>query len=307
METTNNVTNSTTTETGGKKSSAMKWIAGGAMGAVIIANGALYQRVTTLETELSTQRAAVQTQFTELRDVTASSAAAMNRGFEDLTAQLQEGTRTASAAGQRAAANALNNAQKSAERLVEQVKEQQRASDEKFAQEIGAVKSVTEEHTAKVTGLESSVGSVKQDVGAVQMEVASTRSTLDQTISELKSTRGDLGIQSGLIATNSKEIAALRELGDRTYYEFTLQKGKAPVKAANMVITYKKVDTKRNKYTVEIMADDKRVEKKDKTVNEPVQMYVGGNRQPYEIVVNQVKKDTIVGYVAVPKVLRAAR
>jgi hypothetical protein len=302
METTNNVTNSTE-----KKSGAMKWIAGGAMGAIVLANGVLFQRVNTLQTELTNQRGAVQTQFTELRDVTASSAAAMNRGFEDITAQLQEGTRTASAAGQRAAANALTNAQKSAERLVEQVKEQQRASDEKFAQEIGAVKSVADEHAVKVTGLESSVGTVKQDVGTVRAEVASTRSTLDQTIADLRSTKGDLGVQSGLIATNSKEIAALRELGDRTIYEFTLQKGKAPVKAASMVLTYKKVDTKRNKYTVEIMADDKRVEKKDKTVNEPVQMYVGGNRQPYEIVVNEVKKDTIVGYVAVPKVLRAAR
>jgi uncharacterized protein YoxC len=302
METTNNVTNSTE-----KKSSAMKWIAGGVMGAVVLANGVLFHRVNTLESELSNQRATVQTQFTEVRDVTASSAAAMNRGFEDLTAQLQEGTRTASAVGQRAAATALSNAQKAAENLVAQVKEQQQASDEKFAQEIGAVKSVTEEHTAKVTGLESSVGTVKQDVGTVREEVASTRSTLDQTINDLKTTRGDLGVQSGLIATNGKEIAALRELGDRTIYEFTLQKGKAPIKAANMTITYKKVDTKRNRYTVEVMADDKRVEKKDKTVNEPVQMYVAGSRQPYEIVVNEVKKDTIVGYVAVPKVMRAAR
>lgn len=302
METMNNVPDSTE-----KKSGAMKWIAGGAMGAMVLATGAMYQRVNTLETELSHQRATVQTQFTELRDVTASSAAAMNRGFEDMSAQLQEGTRTASAAGQRAAANALTNAQKTAERLVEQVKEQQRASDEKFAREIGDVKLVTEEHAVKVTGLESSVGGVKQDVVAVRGEVASTRTSLDQTIADLRSTRGDLGVQSGLIATNSKEIAALRELGDRTYYEFTLQKGKAPVKAANLVISFKNADTKRNKYTVDIMADDKRVEKKDKTVNEPVQLYVGGNRQPYEIVVNEVKKDTIVGYVAVPKVLRAAR
>jgi len=306
METINNVTNDSA-PSGEKKSTTLKWIAGGAMGAMVLATGAMYQRVTALETELSHQRATVQTQFTELRDVTASSAAAMNRGFEDLTAQLQEGTRTASAAGQRAAANALNNAQKNAERLVDQVKEQQRASEEKFAREIGEVKTVTDEHSAKVTGLETSVGGVKQDVVAVRGEVASTRTSLDQTIAELKSTRGDLGVQSGLIATNSKEIAALRELGDRTYYEFTLQKGKAPVKAANMVIRYKNADTKRNKYTVEIMADDKRVEKKDKTVNEPVQLYVNGNRQPYEIVVNEVKKDTIVGYVAVPKVLRAAR
>jgi septal ring factor EnvC (AmiA/AmiB activator) len=231
----------------------------------------------------------------------------MNRGFEDLTAQLQEGTRTASAAGQRAAATALSNAQKNAEKLVAQVKEQQQASEEKFNKEIGAVKSVTDEHTAKVTGLETTVGSVKENVGTVEKEVAANKSTLDQTINDLKSARGDLGVQSGLIATNAKELAALRDLGERTYYEFTLQKGKAPVKVANMVMTYKKVDTKRNKYNVEIMADDKRIEKKDKTVNEPVQMYVGGNRQPYEIVVNEVKKDTIVGYVAVPKVLRAAR
>jgi uncharacterized protein YoxC len=302
METTNYVTNSPE-----KKSSAMKWIAGGVMGAVVIASGVLFHKVNTLETELSNQRATVQTQFTEIRDVTASSAAAMNRGFEDLTAQLQEGTKTASAVGQRAAATALSNAQKNAEQLIAQVREQQAVADEKFAQEIGAVKTVTEEHTAKVTGLESSVGSVKQDVGTVREEVASTRSSLDQTIADLKSTKGDLGVQSGLIATNGKEIQALRELGDRTIYEFTLQKGKAPVKAANMTIAYKKVDPKRNKYTVEITADDKRVEKKDRTVNEPVQMYVGGNRQPYEIVVNEVKKDTIVGYVAVPKVLRAAR
>ena len=167
METTNNVTNSTE-----KKSSAMKWIAGGVMGAVVIASGVLFHKVNTLETELSNQRATVQTQFTEIRDVTASSAAAMNRGFEDLTAQLQEGTKTASAAGQRAAATALSNAQKSAEQLIAQVREQQAAADEKFAQEIGAVKSVTEEHTAKVTGLESSVGTVKQDVGTVREEVA---------------------------------------------------------------------------------------------------------------------------------------
>jgi hypothetical protein len=306
METINNVTNSST-PSGEKKSNTMKWIAGGAMGAVLLANGAMYLRVHALEVELANQRAAVQTQFTEFRDATASSAAAMNRGFEDLSAQLQEGTRTSTAAGQRAAASALTNAQKNAQRMIEQVKEQQRASDAKFAQEIGAVKSVTDEHSAKVSGLESSVGGVKQDVGTVRAEVATTRSTLDQTIADLRSTRGDLGVQSGLIATNTRELAALREIGDRTYYEFTLQKGKAPVRVANMVITYKKVDTKRNKYNVEIMADDKRVEKKDKTVNEPVQLYVGGNRQPYEIVVNEVKKDTIVGYVAVPKVLRAAR
>lgn len=286
-----------------KKSGTAKWwVIGGAFGAMLVANGVLFHRVNTLETDLSSERARSQTQFTELRDATASSAVAMNKSFDELTSQLQEGTRTAGAAAQRAAATA----QKNAEKLVTQLREQQQASDEKFAQEIGAVKTVTEEQTAKVTGLESSVGTVKETVGTVQQEVASTKSTLDQTIADLKSARGDLGVQSGLIATNSKELAALRELGERNYVEFTATK-KRPVKVANMTIDLKKTDTKRNKYNLEITADDKKLEKKDKTINEPVQMYMGGVRQPYEIVINQVGKDTVVGYVAVPKVLQAAR
>lgn len=286
-----------------KRSGTAKWwVIGGAFGALLVANGVLFHRVNTLETNLSSERARSQTQFTELRDATASSAVAMNKSFDELSAQLQEGTRTAGAAAQRAAATA----QKNAEKLVTQLREQQQASDEKFAQEIGAVKTVTEEQTAKVTGLESSVGTVKETVGTVQQEVASTKSTLDQTIADLKSARGDLGIQSGLIATNSKELAALRELGERNYVEFTATK-KRPVKVANMTIDLKKTDTKHNKYNLEITADDKKLEKKDKTINEPVQMYMGGVRQPYEIVINQVGKDTVVGYVAVPKVLQAAR
>ena len=57
-----------------------------------------------------------------------------------------------------------------------------------------------------------------------------------------------------------------------------------------------------HRFTIELLADDKRVEKKDKNLNEPVQFYVSKARQPYEIVVNEVKKDQIVGYLATPKV-----
>ena len=285
-----------------KPGTAKWWVVGGAFGALIIANGLLFHRVNTLETDLSSERAHAQSQFTELRDATASSAVAMNKSFSDFSAQLQEGNRSTGAAAQRAAVNA----QKNAEKLVAQLRQQQEANDQKFAQEIGAVKTVTDEHTAKVTGLENSVGSVKETVGTVQQEVAANKSTLDATIADLKSARGDLGVQSGLIATNSKELSALRELGERNYVEFTVSK-RSPVKVANMTIDLKKADPKHNKYNLDITADDKHLEKKDKTINEPVQMYVGGARQPYEIVVNQVGKDTVIGYVAVPKVLRAAR
>ncbi len=285
-----------------QKSGTAKWIVAGAIAALMASGGFLVQRVSRLEAQLDEQRTTAQKQLADLRDATASSTVAMNRTVEELNHQVAEGNKSASASAQRAAAIA----QKNAEKLVAQLREQQDEVDQKFTQQIGEVKTVTDEHTQKVTGLESSVGEVKQSVGTVQQEVASTKSSLDQTIADLKSVRGDLGVQSGLIATNSTELKALKDLGDRTYYEFTVNK-KAPVKVASITLELKKVDTKRNKYNVNIVADDKRVEKKDKTINEPVQLYVGGSRQPFEIVVNEVKKDTIIGYVAVPKVLRAGR
>jgi hypothetical protein len=124
---------------------------------------------------------------------------------------------------------------------------------------------------------------------------------------DLKTVMGDMGVMSGLIATNGKELSALRELGERNYFEFTLTKRDNSKKVADLALTLKKSDPKRSRFTLDVMADDNRVEKKDKTVNEPVQVYVGGNRQPYEIVINQVKKDEIVGYLATPKVKIARR
>jgi hypothetical protein len=113
---------------------------------------------------------------------------------------------------------------------------------------------------------------------------------------------GDMGVMSGLIATNGKDLAALRELGERNYTEFDLTKKQADKRIGNVTLRLKSADAKRNRYTIEVLADDKRVEKRDRTINEPVQLYVSGNRQPLEIVVNDVKKDEVVGYLAVPKV-----
>ena len=88
-----------------------------------------------------------------------------------------------------------------------------------------------------------------------------------------------------------------------TFSEFTLAKGKTPQKVGDVSILLKKSDAKSNRYTIDLIADDKRVEKKDKTVNEPVQFLLSKATQPYELVVNDVKKDSIKGYLAAPKVI----
>jgi len=124
---------------------------------------------------------------------------------------------------------------------------------------------------------------------------------LDQTGSDVKHVVGDLGVVSGQVATNAKELAALRELGERNYVEFDLSKANQPQKVGDIRLVLKKSDPKHNRYTLQVLADDKIVEKRDKTINEPVQLYVSGSRQPYEIVVNQVKKNEVVGYLSTPK------
>jgi hypothetical protein len=145
-------------------------------------------------------------------------------------------------------------------------------------------------------------------VGTVKSDVASTKSGLERVTADLHRTTGDMGVMSGLIATNSKELAALREIGERDYLEFRIAKAKDLTRVGDVSVRLKKADAKRNRFSMELVADDKRVEKKDRNVNEPVQFYVLSKaRQPYELVVNEVRKDEIVGYLAVPKLKLTAR
>jgi len=123
----------------------------------------------------------------------------------------------------------------------------------------------------------------------------------EQTTADLKSARGDLGVQSGLIATNASELQALRRLGERDYFEFKLGKTLHPQRVGDITLLLKSTDPKTNKYTVDIMADDKLTQKKDKNVNEALQFYTSKAKQPYELVVTSVLKNLIVGYLATPK------
>ena len=135
----------------------------------------------------------------------------------------------------------------------------------------------------------------------MKTQVSATQAELQKTIADLKTARGDLGVQSGLIATNAKELQALKRLGERNYFEFKLGKTKAPQRVGDITLLLKNTDPKKNKYTVDVMADDKLTEKKDKNINEPVQFYTSKARQPYELVINQVQKNVIVGYLSTPK------
>lgn len=230
----------------------------------------------------------VTTEVSKLRE---NIAAENQKTIATLTAEVDQAKKTASQAIGRARSEVAKSSQAWERKLVAETKAQSDKAEE-IASQINAVK---QESETKFTG-------VANDVNAVRTEVASTKSDLEKTSTELKKVVGDMGVMSGLIATNSKEINGLRSLGERNYYEFTLYKNKKALNVSNVALTLKKTDAKDGRFTLDVVADDRKIEKKNRGVNEPVQFYMAKGRFPYELVVNEVHKDRVVGYLSTPKV-----
>ena len=180
--------------------------------------------------------------------------------------------------------------------LAQTIRSNQEKSDAQLKQQIGEVQADT---TTKF-------GQVATQLNGTQNDLSATKADLEATKGKLQSTIGDLGVQSGLIATNHDEVEELKRLGERDIFEFSLKKSKNPDHVGPIQVQLRKVDTKHYRYTLNVVADDKSIEKKDKTVGEPVQFYVRGARAPYEIVVFDLTKDTAKGYLSTPKSAQAA-
>jgi len=264
----------------------------GAVVALLAASIYLYFQLEDVKGDMAKLRDQASREVATVREAAAVTAQTQRRTVDSLRDQLDAAQRQASmAAGQ-----ARIDATKKAEELAARLSAEQEKQKQLVAQQFSDVK-------ANVAATETKLGeTIKTEAARLDTKVESTKSELDKTIQDLKRVTGDLGVQSGLIATNGKELQALKALGERNYFEFNLAKTKQAQRVGDITILLKKADQKKNRYTIEVTADDKKTEKKDKTVNEPVQFLVAGARQPYEIVVNEVSKDRIVGYLATPKV-----
>jgi len=177
-----------------------------------------------------------------------------------------------------------------AERSLE-LQRQQRASEERLSQE----------QKRQISQVSGEVANVKTDVGGVKTDVASTKTELAAAEAKLQSAIGDLGVQSGLIATTRGDLEILKHKGDRNYYEFTLVKGAGPQPVSTVSLQLKKTDPKKGKFTLTVTADDKSIEKKDRNIAEPIQFYTGRDHLLYELVVWSVEKNKAVGYLSTPK------
>jgi hypothetical protein len=174
---------------------------------------------------------------------------------------------------------------KRARNIVAQLQDQQRTQAEQVQQQL------SEKADQK------QVGALSQDVTSTKSDLNNTQKTVNTLVSDLGMARSEMG---NLIARNHQDIEYLRKMGDRDYFEFTLTKGHED-KVAGVGLTLKKTNVKRYRYSLDTLADDIRVERKDCTVNAPVYFYVSGFKKPYELVVNRVEANQVKGYVSTPK------
>ena len=209
----------------------------------------------------------------------------------------------------------------SSRKFAEKIKAEQEKADEQLASEIAVkanatdVAAVRQEATTKVAEVQQNVQNADAKIGSVSGEVKTVAANLDATRKDLADSRREItDVQTTLsaqIARNAGELAELRKKGERDFFEFDLPKPKKNemTRVADIQLQLRKTDPKKAKYDVLIQVDDSKLEKKDRTANEPVQFLVGRDKLRYELVVNFVDKDRIKGYVSAPKdkVLAAER
>jgi len=208
--------------------------------------------------------------------------------------------------------------QKARQQFAQRIKQHQESVDNKLATELATkasstdVDAVRQEAVSKLAVVQevqkdadAKLGNVSNDVTVVKGDLASARRDFARDLSDVKTTLNDG------IARNAAELPLLRKKGERDYLDLDIRRDAKTAfqRIGDIQISVTKTDPKRQKYSVMILADDNHLEKRDRTVNEPVQFMVGHDQLRYEMVINAVNKDRIQGYLSTPKdkVLSAER
>jgi septal ring factor EnvC (AmiA/AmiB activator) len=143
---------------------------------------------------------------------------------------------------------------------------------------------------------------VQSKLADQQKQIDTSREEAGQTRKELQdnlnSTRDELG---GSIAKTHDELALLQKRGERNFYEFQVDKSKQFHAAGPLRLSLRKVNVKQGFYDVVLVVDDRQLEKRHVSLYEPLMFTLADRPQPVELVVNQIDKNQVKGYVSEPK------
>jgi len=262
--------------------------------ALVGANIYLFYQLNKTKTDLTKENQSLSDRLDKIQDANNISASTSRQRIQSLQDRLEVERRQARMQAGQEKADTL----KKIEDTKQAIEAEQAVAQKQVESHISEVRQSADTANTKVEKVGTEVSTVKTDLTA-------TKSQMEKTIADLRKTAVDVDGHSVMIAKNQNELKALRDLGERNYVEFTLARAKQPQKVGDVLMRLEKADPKHNRYSIELTADDKTTEKKDKTISEPIVFMTSKSKQPYEIVVNDVKKDTIVGYLSIPKVLVA--
>jgi hypothetical protein len=222
---------------------------------------------------------------------------------QSLAAQTRQTTQNDDVMNQRLAKAEDTNAQLQGELSV--VTDKMKLTETELSRARTQTKKIKEDDAKELTDLTNNLNgqlaakASVDDVNKLGTDVTGVKTDLDTTKNNLNLARGEFGT---LIAKNHDEVEELRRLGERDYYEFTIDKKNTREKVGDLMVELRGVSEKKNMYTVAIYVDDARYEKRNRSANEPIYFFTHGGRAPVEFTVNSIAKDKIVGYLSVPKV-----
>src|SRR5580692_630449 len=273
-------------------SGMMTALAAGAIVASLAFNGFLLYELHDLRLDTAKGREIMQNEIETIKENSTVMTATQRKHLDDLKEELDVRSRQANLAASQAKKEALTYADEKAQKLE--------AENQKTAENVNRVNSDLSNVKQSADAANAKIADVGTDVNGVKTDLASTKTDLQQTKVDLKQVRGDLGGTQSLVATNGKELEELIKRGERNIVKFNIsKKTKGYQKVGDISLALKNADPKKNKFSLDVMADDKLVEKKDRNINEPLQFYVSNSL--YELVVNTVGKDTVSGYLSTPK------
>ena len=255
--------------------------------AAMAMNVYLFSRVNRLEVEAHTMQMSTGEEFSKLEETSIYRVAQARREVEELRKQLSE---THKQISKQAEASTRRRTRK----LAESVSKQQRVQQEVLLGELRDV-------AGKAGQAQEGVTAVEGELKTVKSAAEQTRLQLSETGAALASTRdliAELDVQMG---EQGKKIETLQQLGERQRVVFVLNKSKQSQKVADLQLRLRAANPKRNRYSLDIIADDKKIQQKNKHLHEALRFYLPGSPQPYEIVVTQMTKNQVIGYVSKAK------
>jgi hypothetical protein len=221
---------------------------------------------------------------------------------QSMTAQTRQFTQNDDVMSQRLAKAEDTNAQLQGELSV--VTDKMKLTQSELGRARTQAKQIKEDDAKELSDLTNNVNgqlatkASVDDVNKLGTDVTGVKGDLDATKNSLNLTRGEFGT---LIAKNHDEVEELRRLGERDYYEFTIDHKNTKEKVGSLMVELRNVNAKKSQYSVSIFVDDQLHEKRNLSANEPLYFFQNGSRAPLEFVVNAIGKDKIVGYLSVPK------